>query len=108
MPTNLMKSARRRRHAARVAFDEETMKGIILALSLALSVSPAVASGVAPISVKQEPKNYTPIPNKASTEQAQAWGYICRNGVWYCVMPYGGIVGTYCCGCGLCGQWSLW
>lgn len=84
------------------------MKGIILALSLALSVSPAVASGVAPISVKQEPKNYTPIPNKASTKQAQAWGYVCRNGVWYCVMSFGGPVGMSCCGCGFCGWWSLW
>src|SRR5690606_25039703 len=38
----------------------------------------------------------------------QAWGYVCRNGVWYCVMSFGGPVGMSCCGCGFCGWWSLW
>lgn len=83
------------------------MKGIVFALSLALSVSPAMAAGVMPASYsKLEPKKYSPIPQKNAVRTAQALGYFCRNGVWYCYMGYLGPVGYACCGCNICGVWS--
>ncbi len=64
----------------------------------------------------------TPIPAKAATttEQfvhqkpmstprtyAQAFGSVCRNGLYYCVTGGFGPIGAPCCGCGFCGWWSF-
>lgn len=84
------------------------MKSLILALSLMLAASPVMASTVHSVKLTQSKEiNYTPI-KKNELKTTQAWGYVCRNGYYYCVLPYSGPVGTGCCGCGFCGLWSLW
>lgn len=86
------------------------MRVIAIALALLVWASPAFANNLNFIKTTPTQQNYTPMPTKQkkSEKSAQAIGYICRNGYWYCTTAGYGLVGAPCCGCGFCGVWSLW
>ena len=46
-------------------------------------------------------------PMSTPRTYAQAFGSVCRNGLYYCVTGGFGPIGAPCCGCGFCGWWSF-
>lgn len=87
------------------------MKFAAIFLSIVFAMTPAFAGSVIPASLTTKTttqKLYTPAPEKKSRIAQPAYGAICRNGAYYCVMGFVGPVGVPCCGCGFCGWWSNW
>ncbi|MBP9669037.1 MAG: hypothetical protein KBE09_01985 [Candidatus Pacebacteria bacterium] len=46
-------------------------------------------------------------PMSTPRTYAQAFGSVCRNGLFYCITGGFGPIGGSCCGCGFCGWWSF-
>lgn len=93
------------------------MRTLIVAITaLILAATPSFANNLTLAGLITQPaqsKPYTPAPTtkKQVSEQktAQYYGGVCRNGLYYCyMMGYTGLVGTPCCGCGMCGWWSTY